>query len=118
MSTLDSSLSTLDSSQQSRIIYCGSAANTAKPILREAPTLKELTAQLTDSLRHPTRRTLSLINKALSYLTPFESPRASVTSISEKKDLLNLLNTHRQLLSPYIDTDRIESHILHLHKPY
>ena len=93
-------------------------ANTAKPILREAPILKELSSQLSESLRHPTRKTLSLINKALSYLTPFESPKATVTSPSEKRDLLNLLTTHRQLLSPYIDTDRIESHILHLHTPY
>ena len=88
--------------------YCGSAANTAKPILREAPTLKELTAQLADSLRHPTRRTLTLINKALSYLTPFESPCASVTSSAEKRDLLALLDSHRMTFTPYLDVDRVE----------
>ncbi|MDE5872229.1 MAG: hypothetical protein K2H22_09850, partial [Muribaculaceae bacterium] len=56
--------------------YCGSPANTAKPILREAPTLSTLTSELSASLRRPGRKTLSLINKALSYLTPFESPGA------------------------------------------
>ncbi len=47
----------------------------------------ELTAQLSRSLKRPSSRTLRLIDKALSYLTPFESPKASVTSATEKKDL-------------------------------
>ena len=75
--------------------------------------IPELTAELTRSLRRPTRKTLSLINKALSYLTPFESPQATTTSRAERADLLNLLNTHRLILSPYMDLDRIESHLLH-----
>ncbi len=68
----------------------------------------ELTAQLSHSLKRPNRRTLSLIDKALSYLTPFESPRAQAASSSEKQDLLSLLAAHRMVLTPYIDTDRIE----------
>ncbi len=68
----------------------------------------ELTAQLSRSLNKPNRRTLSLIDKALSYLTPFESPQAGVASPSEKQDLLDLLRAHRLVLTPYIDTDRIE----------
>ena len=95
-----------------------SAHMTVNQIDKKLSKVEELTLQLTRSLRRPSSRTLRLIDKALSYLLPFESPLASVTSPSEKKDLLNLLNTHRQLLSPYIDTDRIESHILHLHTPY
>ena len=87
------------------------AANPAKPILREAPILKELTAQLADSLRHPTRRTLTLINKALSYLPPFERPRAAVTSAAEKRDLLALLDSHRMTFAPYLDVDRIECNL-------
>ncbi len=68
----------------------------------------ELTAQLSRSLKRPNRRTLALIDKALSYLTPFESPRAQTASPSEKQDLLSLLAAHRMVLTPYIDTDRIE----------
>ena len=124
-----------------------------------------LTAELTRSLRRPSRKTLSLIEKALSYLTPFENmePRASqpahtahttdtpsreadtlkaidtarstdtphceadtqTTSHTArsadtphceadtlKKDLLTLLTTHRIILSPYIDTHRIETNLL------
>ena len=74
--------------------------------------IPELTAELTRSLRRPTRKTLSLINKALSYLTPFESAQATTTSRAERADLLHLLNTHRLVLSPYMDLDRIESHLL------
>ena len=88
--------------------YCSNPADTAKPILRE------LTTQLSASLRKPGRRTLSLIDKALSYLTPFESPKASITSLEEKRDLLELLNVHRLYLSPYIDTDKIERNLRHL----
>ncbi len=68
----------------------------------------ELSAQLSRSLKRPNSRTLRLIDRALSYLTPFESPKASVTSLSEKKDLLDLLNIHRMVLTPYLDTARIE----------
>lgn len=74
--------------------------------------IPELTAELTRSLRRPTRKTLSLINKALSYLTPFEQPEARTASPSERRDLLELLNTHRMILCPYMDLDRIESHLL------
>ncbi len=70
--------------------------------------IAKLSSELTASLRKPSRRTLTLIDKALSYLTPFESPKATVTSASEKKDLLDLLKAHQLVLSPYIDTDRIE----------
>ena len=104
-------MSTLDSSRQSRVTYCGSAANTAKSILREAPTLKNLSAQLTESLRKPGRKTLSLINKALSYLTPFESPKATVASPTERRDLLALLDSHRMVLTPYLDVDLIECNL-------
>ncbi len=73
--------------------------------------IAKLSSELTASLRKPSRRTLALIDKALSYLTPFESPKASVTSASEKKDLLDLLNIHRMVLLPYLDTDRIERNL-------
>ena len=76
-------------------------------------TIQELTSQLTASLKHPGRKTLTLIDRALAYLTPFESSRATVTSTAERTDLLQLLNVHRMILSPYIDTDRIETHLRH-----
>ncbi len=71
----------------------------------------KLTEDLTRSLRRPGRKTLALIDKALSYLTPFESAKASVVSVSEKQELLELLNAHRLCLSPYLDLDRIESNL-------
>ena len=92
-----------------------------------ATTIPSLTAELTKSLRRPSRKTLSLIEKALSYLTPFENmePRASQpahkvhtadTPSREadtlKRDLLTLLTTHRMVLTPYIDTHRIETILL------
>ena len=135
-----------------------------------ATTIPSLTAELTKSLRRPSRKTLSLIEKALSYLTPFENmePRASQpahtahsantqkaphtarsantqtaphtarsantpsceadtqkashtarsanTQYCEadtlKRDLLTLLTTHRMVLTPYIDTHRIETNLL------
>ena len=83
------------------------------PILRKAPILKELSAQLTESLCRPSPRTLRLIERALSYLSPFESSKSIVTSASEKEDLLELLDTHRLTLSPYLDLDRIESNLRH-----
>ena len=75
--------------------------------------IRELTYELSVSLRKPTRRTLSLINKALSYLIPFESGQAKVASMAERTDLLTLLNTHRMVLCPYADLDRIEWHLQH-----
>ncbi|MDE7347564.1 MAG: hypothetical protein K2N48_12610 [Muribaculaceae bacterium] len=83
-------------------------------------TISTLTADLTRSLRRPGRKTLALIDKALSYLIPFEKPqtaRSADTLYCEadtiKKDLLDLLNTHRLILSPYLDTDRVESNLRH-----
>ena len=67
-----------------------------------------LTEELARSMRRPGRKTLSLIDKALSYLTPFESAKAVVTSIAEKRDLLELVDRHRMVLSPYVDVDRVE----------
>ena len=76
-------------------------------------TISTLTAQLTVSLRKPTRGTLALIDRALSYLIPFESPRARTVSASERSDLLKLLDTHRPVLSPYLDTDRVGWNLRH-----
>ncbi|MDE6696182.1 MAG: hypothetical protein K2K25_04830 [Muribaculaceae bacterium] len=88
-----------------------SAHMTVNQIDKKLSKVEELTLQLTRSLRRPSSRTLRLIDKALSYLLPFESPRASVTSVAEKQELLTLLNTHRLSLSPYLDLDRIESNL-------
>ncbi|MDE6521567.1 MAG: hypothetical protein K2L17_02015 [Muribaculaceae bacterium] len=71
----------------------------------------DLTSKLSRSIKRPSRRTLQLIDRALSYLTPFESPRASVTSHAERQDLLTLLENHRMSLCPYIDVDKIESNL-------
>ncbi len=92
MPQLDSSLLVLDSSQS---------------------IVAKLTDDLAASLRRPSRRTLTLINKALSYLIPFESPRAAVTTSAERQDLLTLLQEHRMVLTPYIDTDRVENNLRH-----
>ena len=67
-----------------------------------------LTEELTRSMRRPGRKTLALIDRALSYLSPFESKKATVASVAEKKDLLELLERHRMVLSPYVDIDRVE----------
>ena len=95
--------------------YCAKAAHTEPkaPILHTSrlSEIGRLCSELNLALRKPGRRTLSLIDKALSYLTPFESPKASVTSLEEKRDLLELLNVHRLYLSPYIDTDKIERNL-------
>ncbi len=72
----------------------------------------ELTEQLTLSLRRPSNRTLRLIDRALSYLLPFESPKAGVASQAERIDLLTLLRTHRDILSPYLNADRIQTNLL------
>ena len=71
-------------------------------------TVGELTRQLSVSMRRPGRKTLALIDRALSWLRPFESGKAMVSSPYEKRELLELLDTHRMLLSPYLDTDRVE----------
>ena len=73
--------------------------------------IPELTAELTRSLRRPTRKTLSLINKALSYLTPFEQPEARTASPAERAELLDMISTHRWTLCPYLDLDSIESNL-------
>ena len=93
--------------------YCGPAADTAKPILNTSrlSEIARLCSELNLALRRPGRKTLTLIDKALSYLTPFESPKAKVTSLSERHDLLELLISHRMVLTPYIDVDRIESNL-------
>ncbi|MDE6548832.1 MAG: hypothetical protein K2L22_07530 [Muribaculaceae bacterium] len=75
----------------------------------------ELSAQLSLSLKKPGRKTLTLINKALSYLTPFEvygkqAFRPAATP-AERQDLLALLDSHRMVLTPYLDVDRIESNL-------
>ena len=70
-----------------------------------------LTEELTRSMRRPGRKTLTLINKALSYLTPFESAKASVASSFERRELLELLDRHRMVLSPYVDVDRVEENL-------
>ncbi len=70
--------------------------------------ISTLTLQLSASLKRPGRKTLSLIDKALSYLLPFESVKAQPSSAYEKHELLELLHTHRLLLSPYLDTARVE----------
>ena len=92
--------------------YCGKAADTAHSA--DTPR-KSIAAKLCDdlkrSLRRPSSRTLRLLERALKLLTPFESPRASVASNSEKQDLLELINVHRIVLCPYIDVDRIESNL-------
>lgn len=74
-------------------------------------TIEELTRQLSASMRRPGRKTLVLIDRALSYLTPFESGKAMASSPYEKRELLELLDTHRMVLSPYLDTDRVEWNI-------
>lgn len=74
-----------------------------------------LTAQLTVSLRRPTRRTLSLMEKALSYLSPFESPLARTVSAAERLELLSLLDAHRLILAPYLDTDRVAWNLSRAH---
>ncbi len=73
--------------------------------------IAKLTADLSASLRRPTSRTLRLLDRALSYLTPFESPKASTASPAERRDLLALLATHRMPLSPYLDVDRVETNL-------
>ncbi len=82
-----------------------------KQIAQNMSKVEELTIQLSKSLTRPSSRTLRLLDRALSYLTPFESPKASTTSPAERQDLLALLTTHRMPLSPYLDVDRVERNL-------
>ncbi len=75
--------------------------------------ISTLTADLAQSAKRPGSRTLRLLDKALRLLHPFESPRAQVTSPSERQDLLSLLSIHRDILSPYINLDKVESNLRH-----
>ena len=81
----------------------------ATPALKSG--IANLCEELSASLRRPSRRTLKLIDRALSYLTPFESPLANAASPSERRDLLDLVKIHRLHLSPYLDLDRIERNL-------
>ncbi len=74
-------------------------------------TISTLTADLSRSVKRPGRRTLRLLDKALRLLHPFESPKAQVTSPSERQDLLSLVSLHRDILSPYIDVDRVATNL-------
>ncbi len=76
-------------------------------------TISTLTADLARSAKRPGSRTLRLLDKALKLLYPFESPFASVTSPSERQDLLSLVTLHRDILSPYINLDKVESNLRH-----
>lgn len=71
-------------------------------------TIPTLTSELAHSMKRPTRRTLTLIEKALGWLRPFESGKARTASRTERQELLELVATHRIVLSPYIDTTRVE----------
>ncbi len=73
--------------------------------------ISTLTADLTRSTKRPNSRTLRLLDKALNLLHPFESPKAEVTSPSERQDLLSLVSLHRDILSPYIDVDRVATNL-------
>ncbi len=73
--------------------------------------ISKLSADLSASLRRPSSSTLRLLDRALSYLLPFESPLARTASPAERRDLLELIRTHRQPLSPYLDLDRIERNL-------
>ncbi len=79
--------------------------------------ISTLTADLTRSAKRPTSRTLRLLDKALRLLHPFESPKAQVTSPSERQDLLTLVSIHHDLLCPYIDIDRIALNLKHSFSP-
>ena len=82
-----------------------------KATVDKVSSVGKLTVELTRSMRRPGRKTLSLINKALSYLIPFESPLACVASQAERRDLLDLIHAHRRILCPYIDVDRVERNL-------
>ena len=76
--------------------------------------ISDLTSELTRSMRRPGRRTLALIDRALGYLVPFESAKAGVASPYERRELLELLDTHRMILCPYMDTDKAERNLRRL----
>ena len=82
-----------------------------KAAVDKISSVDELTVELTRSMRRPGRKTLSLINKALSYLIPFESPLACATSRAERRELLDLIHAHRTILCPYINVDRVERNL-------
>ncbi|MDE7097263.1 MAG: hypothetical protein K2O47_07215 [Muribaculaceae bacterium] len=83
----------------------------------EMSKVSRLNYDLSASLRRPTRRTLSLIDKAIALLMPFENSckvskgHHSFDPGTDGADLLSLLATHRQALSPYLDISRIESNL-------
>ena len=79
-----------------------------KATVEKVSSVGELTVELTRSMKRPGRKTLSLIDRALSYLIPFESPLACVASRAERRELLDLIHAHRRILCPYIDVDRVE----------
>ncbi len=80
-----------------------------KATLKTMQTASDLTEQLTSSLRRPTRKTLRLIDRAISLLAPYES--AHSVRCADTTALLTLLTTHRLTLSPYLDTARIERNL-------
>ena len=82
-----------------------------KSAVDKVSSVGELRVELERSMRRPGRKTLALIDKALSYLTPFESPLACVASGAECGELLDLICTHRRILCPYIDVERVESNL-------
>ncbi len=80
-------------------------------ITKNPSKVEEMTLTLSKSLKRPTSRTLRLIDRALSYLTPFENPQARTASPAERRDLLDLLTAHRMPLSPYLDVERVERNL-------
>ena len=82
-----------------------------KATVDKVSSVGELRVELARSMRRPGRRTLALIDKALSYLTPFESSLACVASRAECIELLDLIHAHRRILCPYIDVDRVENNL-------
>ncbi len=89
----------------------------------------DLSSQLTASLRKPGPRTLRLLEKAICLLSPYESwnagfpagdtarsanpakPKLRPSADTSTAALLTLLTTHRQILTPYLDTARIERNL-------
>lgn len=65
--------------------------------------INSLSNKLAESSKHPDRQTLSLIDRALALLLPFERHRPLTTSTPELQALSSLLNNNSTLLSPYLD---------------
>ena len=82
-----------------------------KAAVDKVSSVGELRDELARSMRRPGPRTIALIDKALSYLTPFESQLACVASRAERRELLDLIHAHRRILCPYIDVDRVETNL-------